>query len=400
MTNVNVIPKWSYYYFLEEFKKYIVYPQFNGLTYSANDIHQYSRITPIIGASTLSNFTFQFIDNRKAQEQFDSFLDTVMTCNLESKDIIKEEIKKIIVYFLSLRDPESNDKLIYINKNFFFNTSIMDMNIQTVGFILEVLLNMNPSVLDVNFICWNDVNETTSSPFLYQIKLNTRNLRRMNNECIRLANLPNWSWKKYLDFLGKVYDHTYSVLKDNIVSEYNFECSLFDTQYNNAPALLKKNNVKTTKTLLFKIFILQALKDDITLDELLSSYIEMIITHLYSYEEFLDNEKKIFRDIGYLIKLGANYDFENFILSYPISNNNNKYIWSQTEKSEFAVEECYLISLVKAKFIDYIKLDIDYKWDTVKSLDIDEAKILKHKMREKYHLALLKGNSKHIKNNM
>ena len=27
MTNVNVIPKWSYYYFLEEFKKYIVYPQ-------------------------------------------------------------------------------------------------------------------------------------------------------------------------------------------------------------------------------------------------------------------------------------------------------------------------------------------------------------------------------------
>ena len=157
-------------------------------------------------------------------------------------------------------------------------------------------------------------------------------------------------------------------LKDNIVSEYNFECSLFDTQYNNAPALLKKNNVKTTKTLLFKIFILQALKDDITLDESLSSYIEMIITHLYSYEEFLDNEKKIFRDIGYLIKLGANYDFENFILSYPISNNNNKYIWSQTEKSEFAVEECYLISLVKAKFIDYIKLDIDYKWDTVKSL--------------------------------
>ena len=31
---------------------------------------------------------------------------------------------------------------------------------------------------------------------------------------------------------------------------------------------------------------------------------------------------------------------------------------------------------------------------------IDEAKILKHKMREKYHLTLLKGNSKHIKNNM
>ena len=57
---------------------------------------------------------------------------------LRNKYIIKEEIKKIIVDSSSLKDPESNDKLIYINKNFFFNTSIMDMNIQTEGLYMKL----------------------------------------------------------------------------------------------------------------------------------------------------------------------------------------------------------------------------------------------------------------------
>ncbi len=376
MSERPVSERWSYSYMLEELKKYL------------ND--EDSEFSDEIGDEKLSDFIFQFIEEDDIQNQFHDLMKVIMECPLKDASI-KDEIAELLEKFFPAsktkkgkKNKKSPNKNIVIYYQLFFGSDVTELNIKTVTFIIDNLIM--DDIINPNFLCWKYVDKK-SSPWLYEIRTNSKILNELDNKPVRLADI--WTWDEYLNYLGLYYvQSTYEM--EDLNNAYDFEVSLFDDEHDNNAALFGKKGVKFS---LFETFLNAALKNGQTIDYCLQSYVEMIISNLRTFNNFLEGEEYTFKEIDLMIKKGGKYDFKNFILSYMVDYTDDGIYWDVEGKSKLNVEDSYIPSLVKARFLKHLKIDLGVNWKSIKALAQEDVDSMEEKMSREVHLGILKGNS-------